>query len=229
MSLQEDLKNTIEEVKYQWLLTIKPEFYPKATHMIDIEYEAMAGQALGKILDTHGSDKAIQEGLIAFTLATRCQWPDKKDRKFFKSNGIYRPERCSVTIGCGRERTEYNEDEAEYKIKLAAILKDGLFPRDTLQCYFDGFKGSLIYGMLANTKEMILFLEFNAKKGESYWEVKNGKADYWETERTKDGERNRFKVVLNTKAKERGFLIKEYKNPKYFDPHYNQLKLFRKE
>jgi len=81
--------------------------------------------------------------------------------------------------------------------------------------------------MLANTKGMILFLEHNAIKGNSYSEIKNKKAHYWETERTKDGEQNRFKVIINSIAKKRGFLINEYKNPKYFDPDYNQFKLWK--
>lgn len=223
MPLPGDLKKSIEEMRYQWPLIIKPEFYPKATRMVDIEYDAMTGTALAKMLDTHGGDKAIQEGAVAFILATRCQWPKPKGR-FFYSNGIYKPEFCSITIGHGRECTGYNEDKAEYKIKLVAIQNNGLYPRDTLQCYFDGYKGELIYGLLVDTKKMILFIEFDACKGEHYSNVKYGTADYWETKRI--GEANRFKVVLNTTAREQGFLIHEHKNPKYFDPYYNQLKLF---
>jgi len=136
-----DSKNSINEFKYQWPI-IKRLFYPNSELIADIEFLAKEGEILAKLFDgIIGSDKMLKgkENYI-FTLAMRCQWPKSKGI-FFYSNGIYKPQYCSITIGCGRERTRYNEDYAEYKKKVKAIQEEGQYPRDTLQCYINGFKG----------------------------------------------------------------------------------------
>jgi len=205
-----DSEKSIAEFSHQWPF-INKFFYPNSELVADIEKLAKEhGEILAKIYDkTIGSDKLLREKNYLFTLGTRFQWLFSRNEQGSKIPLIrFNPDFCSVTIGHGRKRTEYQIEHAEYNKKLMAILHDGQRPRDTLQCYIDEVLRELIYAILVNTKKMILFIEHHAVKG-TREEVRKGIADYWEALRTKDKEANRFKIIPNRLAENGGFLIKD--------------------
>jgi len=222
-----DSRKSIEEFERQWPF-INRYFYPNSELEADIEQLAKEkNEVLARIYDgTIGSDKLLREKNYLFTLGTRFQWLFSRNGQGSKIPLIrFNPDFCSVTIGNGRERTGYKIEYAEYNKKLMAIQHGGQYPRDTLQGYIDEIPGELIYAILVNTKKMILFIEYHAVKG-TREETRKGIADYWETLRKKDREANRFKIIPNRLAENGGFLIKEYKKPKYFNHYHNKFKLF---
>lgn len=222
-----DSEKSIAEFNRQWPF-INKYFYPDSELIADIEKLAKEhNEILAKIYDkTIGSDKLLREKNYLFTLGTRFQWLFSRNEQGSKIPLTrFNPDFCSVTIGHGRERTGYQIEYAEYNKKLMAIQHGGQYPRDTLQGYIDEVLRELIYAILVDTKKMILFIEYHAVKG-TREEVKKGIADYWEALRTKDREANRFKIIPNRLAENGGFLIKEYKKPKYFNHYHDQFKLF---
>lgn len=224
MSYIIDSRRSIEEFDKQWPL-IREYFYPDSELIVDIEKLAIERhEILAKIYDqTIGSDKLLQESKYLFTLGTRFQWTPKpkqnEDNSYFWigfNKDIFNPTCCSVTIGAGRERSGYLPEYTEYEKKLDAVLHGGQYPRDTLQCYINGYQGELIYGILVDTKNMYGFLHYQAGEG-SRREVEEQRADYFVTQRRKDDELNKFMVILNRIAKREGFLLNEFKNIKYFN------------